>query len=90
MTQKTIRRKIVEKAIRRLLNAEKSAKLTDADFDSIGDKPITIGKGKYTKFIKDKTLLYRESWILNPLREAIEILQGELNGERDYNRDSEW
>lgn len=90
MTHKTIRRKIVEKAMRQLEEAARAATFSTANFDGIHEPSITLNAKERTKFIKEQTRVYRESWIIPPIRNAIRILENELKGERDSIRDREY
>lgn len=60
-----------------LLNrALTSARMDRADFNSIiplENLPKT--EIEVTKFIKDRTRLYRESWIVNPIKRAINLIE---------------
>ena len=59
-------------------------KLKHAIFDEIEDSDIVkIKKGNVTEFIKERTRLYRESWIMEPLRNFLNKKAGYLYIEED-------
>jgi hypothetical protein len=64
-------------------SARASAALTRADFDGLGSRPddvITLKESEVTDFIRERTRLYRETWIINYLDEALRIIDGEQVG----------
>ena len=59
-------------------------KLKHASFDEIEDGDIiNIKKGDVTEFIKDRTRLYRETWIMEPLRDFLNKKAGYCYIEED-------
>lgn len=65
-----------QEEILRLLNAAlESARLTRADFGQINSSgSFPTQERQVTKFIRERTRLYRESWIVSPLEEAIALI----------------
>ena len=60
-----------------LLNrALTDAQMERASFSQIHPKgPFPTCEAEVDKFIKDRTRLYRESWIIGPLRQAIKLIE---------------
>lgn len=81
MNRKTIRRRQVEWAISKIKDALSSSKMENADFSGMGfsESDRVVAEKDVTTFIKNRTALYRNSWITGPLFRAIKILEGELN-----------
>ena len=71
---KSIRIREVEHVINRLKDARQTATMETASF-SLSEG---MGNEKDTEAIREATDLWRRSWILTPIDEAIEVLQGEL------------
>lgn len=67
---------VKQEAILRLLSeAIESAKLTNADFGSLGRaNQLPTQERQVTKFIRERTRLYRESWIVSPLATIVEMI----------------
>lgn len=64
-----------QELLRLFEDALRSAKLETADFGTICQSgPFPTQERQVTKFIRERTRLYRESWIISPLREAIKIV----------------
>lgn len=67
--------------IKLLTDAYESATLKNAAFDSIcgtpEDSPLPRNEREVTNFIRKRVDLYHRSWILTPLKDALEILTGE-------------
>ncbi|MCK5615035.1 hypothetical protein KAR91_74925 [Candidatus Pacearchaeota archaeon] len=57
-----------------------SSKMELADFGKIfledKDLPYPKTEKEVTEFIKKRTELYRKSWLINPLKEALRKLKG--------------
>ena len=74
MTRPKVSRRVAEL----LLDARRSATMKTANFDLIhaipGEEPLPTREGEVTKFIQNRTRIYRESWIISPLDEALEAL----------------
>ena len=68
-----IRKLKVERIVDRLKEVLEASTMERADFDGCGDKEKTK-----TSFIKERTRLYRQSWLIQPLEKAISDLQEEL------------
>lgn len=51
-----------------LQDALRSARMEDANFDDVG------GVKKETEYIKEKTRLYRQSWIISPIERVLDRL----------------
>lgn len=65
-----------EELLRLFDSARRAAKLDTADFGKIGSTgPFPTQERQVTKFIRERTRLYRESWIITPLQQAIELIQ---------------
>lgn len=65
-----------EEILRLLASALESAELTRADFAEIatgGSFPTQ--EREVTKFIRERTRLYRDTWIVPRLKEAAEIIK---------------
>lgn len=54
------------------------AKMERASFSQLASKgPFPTTESEVTEFIKQRTRLYRESWIIGPLEEAIKDIEEE-------------
>ena len=60
---------------KRLREIKRVSTMETADFDGISTKGVYIQTGKKTKFIKEQTELWRESWITSPLHWIIRELE---------------
>lgn len=64
--------------IKLITDVYESATLKNAAFDSIcgtpEDSPLPRNEREVTNFIRKRVDLHHRSWILSPLREALEIL----------------
>lgn len=67
---------LMERLIDRLEEAKKSATMEHAGFGGIWPAEVTLKTSQeYTDFIVKETALYRETWIISPLKEALEVLR---------------
>jgi hypothetical protein len=76
--------KAQEKLLALLREAADHAEMSHADFGSFwvrSSQPLPFPKDdkQVTPFIKERTKTYRESWIIRPLKNAINVI--ESNGE---------
>lgn len=56
-------------------NALRAASYDTASFEDIcGSKEITLKESEVTTFIRERTRLHRETWIIAPLKEALKKL----------------
>lgn len=58
-----------ERVLSKLREALRAAQMNDANFDGISNS------SRETQFIRERTRLYRESWIIEPLQQAIAELE---------------
>ena len=64
---------MTKREIEKLKKVLGHVKLENCSFDCvIGDNNIKIEKGKVTDFIKERTRLFRETWIIPVLENIIE------------------
>ncbi|MFX0132958.1 MAG: hypothetical protein ACFFDN_04860 [Candidatus Hodarchaeota archaeon] len=75
----TIRKTKVIEAIRLIEEANKSSKMKNANFEDLFSEKTIIKRKEITSFIRDRTKLFRETWIIERLEKALEILKQELD-----------
>jgi hypothetical protein len=57
-------------------SALQAARMTGARFDSyFSDTPLPKDESEVTEFIKRRTEIYRETWIIKPLEAALKKLE---------------
>ena len=63
-----------------LLAAYRSSNMELAEFSSLlgGEKNLPTTEAEVTPFIRERTELYRRSWLISPLREALDQLGFEV------------
>lgn len=62
--------------------ALESAALTNAEFGQITRSgPFPTSERQVTKFIRDRVSLHHQSWIIRPLKDAMELIR--KNGNED-------
>ena len=78
---KAIRRAKIREALDIICDARRASTMETANFTPTGfdNKPLPEKQSEVDEFIKDKTALFRESWITDPIDTAINILISELN-----------
>ena len=78
---KTIRQSRIRKALDIICDVRLASTMETANFTPTGfeNKPLPSNQSEVDEFIKDKTKLFRESWITDPIDTAINILISELN-----------
>lgn len=55
-----------------------AAQMERAEFSRIiPNDSLPQSEKEVTAFIKERTRIYRESWIINPLKEVIDVIEGE-------------
>ena len=57
-----------------LREALAAAEMERADFDAYMDT-VTLEHGQVTTFIRERTRIYRDSWIIAPLKRAIKEIE---------------
>jgi hypothetical protein len=66
------KREVLELLNRALVDAH----MERAAFSQLHPKgPFPTSEAEVDKFIKDRTRLYRESWIIGPLKQAIKLIE---------------
>ena len=79
-TVKSIRKSVIREVLSIIYPARDAATMKNANFfPSPFDDPPPILKKDVDSYIKEKTLLFRETWIVDPLDMAINMLVKELN-----------
>ena len=78
---KTIRRAQIRKALNIIADAHSASLMKTVCFapSAFDDTPLPKNESEVNQFIKDKTELFRETWISSPLNTAINILINELH-----------
>lgn len=59
-----------QQVLAQLREALAGAEMERANFDAFMDT-VTLEQGQVTGFIRERTRLYRDSWIIAPLKRAI-------------------
>lgn len=67
--------KRLERITRELGEVIRVLNMKTADFDGPQSEPITLKAGGKTKFIRETTRLWRQSWALDPLKRIRKELQ---------------
>lgn len=68
--------RLPEKIVRELEEALRCANMERANFDPVGSNAdVVIKKGEHTKWIKEQTRLYRQSWIVGPIERILKWSQ---------------
>lgn len=66
------KREVLELLNRALIDA----RMERAGFNSIAHEgPLPTTEAEVTEFIKERTRIYRESWIISPIQRAINLIE---------------
>lgn len=76
----TIRKKVMEKVLNELRSAKRASTMEHANFDDMffDESKLPKTSKEITPYIKEKTRLFRHSWITSPIERAIQIIKEEL------------
>jgi hypothetical protein len=59
------------------------ARMERASFSRLHDKePFPTTEAEVTEFIKERTRIYRDSWIISPLEQAIRLIKADGQKQR--------
>lgn len=68
----------VKKLTQLLEKILEDAKMERAHFGHLTSKgPFPTTEAEVTEFVKERTRIYRQSWIISPLEEALSLVKGE-------------
>lgn len=72
----------MERMLRDLRDLRQSATFESAGFDPMHDRETVIPAGGVTDFIREKTDLYRRTWIIARADELIDTIEKEIAASR--------
>lgn len=72
-----ITKKLKEEILREVRDAIRAATMEGAGFNALGDSEYHLPKDEeeVNAFIKNRTKLYRQSWIIGPLERVVKHLE---------------